>query len=70
MGKPILGEHSRLEVIIEESCEFKVCEWLMEGFTQAVNQLSDMYILDYYYYYFRSLLGNLNQSFFVIIIVF
>ncbi|XP_051257469.1 sodium/calcium exchanger 2a isoform X1 [Dicentrarchus labrax] len=23
MGKPILGEHSRLEVIIEESCEFK-----------------------------------------------
>lgn len=26
MGKPILGEHSRLEVIIEESCEFKVCE--------------------------------------------
>lgn len=29
MGKPILGEHSRLEVIIEESCEFKVCvEWV------------------------------------------
>ncbi|XP_062414216.1 sodium/calcium exchanger 2a [Pungitius pungitius] len=23
MGKPLLGEHSRLEVIIEESCEFK-----------------------------------------------
>uniref|UniRef100_A0A3P8SZZ5 Solute carrier family 8 member 2a n=1 Tax=Amphiprion percula TaxID=161767 RepID=A0A3P8SZZ5_AMPPE len=23
MGKPILGEHSRLEVIVEESCEFK-----------------------------------------------
>nr|XP_046266675.1 sodium/calcium exchanger 2a isoform X2 [Scatophagus argus] len=23
MGKPILGEHSKLEVIIEESCEFK-----------------------------------------------
>uniref|UniRef100_A0A8C2WUH8 Solute carrier family 8 member 2a n=1 Tax=Cyclopterus lumpus TaxID=8103 RepID=A0A8C2WUH8_CYCLU len=23
MGKPILGEHSRLEVVIEESCEFK-----------------------------------------------
>ncbi|KAM9385645.1 sodium/calcium exchanger 2-like isoform 2-T2 [Pholidichthys leucotaenia] len=23
MGKPILGEHTRLEVIIEESCEFK-----------------------------------------------
>ncbi|XP_058484431.1 sodium/calcium exchanger 2a isoform X2 [Solea solea] len=23
MGKPILGEHSRLEVIIKESCEFK-----------------------------------------------
>ncbi|XP_029925534.1 sodium/calcium exchanger 2a isoform X1 [Myripristis murdjan] len=23
MGKPILGEHSRLEVIIEESCDFK-----------------------------------------------
>lgn len=29
MGKPILGEHSRLEVIIEESCEFKVCNWLI-----------------------------------------
>ena len=29
MGKPILGEHSRLEVIIEESCEFKVCKWLI-----------------------------------------
>lgn len=25
MGKPILGEHSRLEVVIEASCEFKVC---------------------------------------------
>lgn len=24
MGKPILGEHSRLEVVIEESYEFKV----------------------------------------------
>lgn len=23
MGKPILGEHSKLEIIIEESCEFK-----------------------------------------------
>ncbi|XP_057676656.1 sodium/calcium exchanger 2a isoform X2 [Corythoichthys intestinalis] len=23
MGKPILGEHSRIEIIIEESCEFK-----------------------------------------------
>lgn len=23
MGKPILGEHSRLEIIIEESCDFK-----------------------------------------------
>lgn len=40
MGKPILGEHSRLEVIIEESCEFKVCEWLIEGIALAVNQLS------------------------------
>lgn len=25
MGKPILGEHSRLEVIIKEACDFKVC---------------------------------------------
>ena len=25
MGRPILGEHTRLEVIIEESYEFKVC---------------------------------------------
>lgn len=24
MGKPVLGEHSKLEVIIEESYEFKV----------------------------------------------
>ncbi|XP_061819238.1 sodium/calcium exchanger 2a isoform X1 [Nerophis lumbriciformis] len=24
MGKPILGEHSRIEIIIEESCEFKI----------------------------------------------
>lgn len=24
MGKPVLGEHSRLEVVIEESYEFKV----------------------------------------------
>lgn len=32
MGKPILGEHNRLEVIIEESCEFKVCEWLIGDF--------------------------------------
>lgn len=28
MGKPILGEYSRLEVMIEESCEFKVMELL------------------------------------------
>lgn len=34
MGKPILGEHSRLEVIIEESCEFKVCERFYGGFKQ------------------------------------
>lgn len=26
MGKPVLGEHSKLEVIIEESYEFKVGE--------------------------------------------
>ena len=25
MGKPILGEHRRLEVVIEENCNFKVC---------------------------------------------
>lgn len=25
MGRPILGEHTKLEVIIEESYEFKVC---------------------------------------------
>lgn len=35
MGKPILGEHSRLEVIILESCEFKVSERLMDGNTLA-----------------------------------
>lgn len=29
MGKPILGEHSRLEVVIEESYEFKVNQGLM-----------------------------------------
>lgn len=28
MGKPILGEHSRLEVVIEESYEFKVHSFL------------------------------------------
>lgn len=27
MGKPILGEHPKLEVIIEESYEFKVSSW-------------------------------------------
>lgn len=37
MGKPILGEHSRLEVVIEESCEFKVCEWLIGSVTLAEN---------------------------------
>lgn len=36
MGKPILGEHSRLEVIIEESCEFKVCDWQIGGFVGSV----------------------------------
>lgn len=30
MGKPILGEHSRLEVMIEESCEFKVWSHLTQ----------------------------------------
>lgn len=29
MGKPILGEHSRLEVVIEESYEFKVNHWFL-----------------------------------------
>lgn len=32
MGKPILGQHSRLEVIVEESSEIKVCEQLKESF--------------------------------------
>ncbi|XP_033973169.1 sodium/calcium exchanger 2-like [Trematomus bernacchii] len=40
MGKPILGEHSRLEVVIEESCEFKVGDRLKGGVTIAVNQHS------------------------------
>lgn len=26
LGRPILGEHTKLEVIIEESYEFKVCQ--------------------------------------------
>lgn len=43
MGKPILGEHSRLEVIIEESCEFKVREWQIEGITLAINNQSVHY---------------------------
>lgn len=30
MGKPILGEHSRLEVVIEESYEFKVKHWFID----------------------------------------
>lgn len=30
MGKPILGEHSRLEVVIEESYEFKVEQRFMD----------------------------------------
>lgn len=30
MGKPILGEHSRLEVVIEESYEFKVNRWFID----------------------------------------
>uniref|UniRef100_A0A8C4R0U0 Calx-beta domain-containing protein n=1 Tax=Eptatretus burgeri TaxID=7764 RepID=A0A8C4R0U0_EPTBU len=31
MGRPILGEHSKLEVIIEESYEFKVsCVWSLK----------------------------------------
>lgn len=38
MGKPILGEHSRLEVVIEESCEFKVCEWLGHGPSATVTR--------------------------------
>lgn len=29
MGKPILGEHSRVEVVIEESYEFKVLQCLL-----------------------------------------
>lgn len=27
MGKPVLGEHGRLEVVIEESYEFKVARY-------------------------------------------
>lgn len=27
MGKPMLGDHPKLEVIIEESYEFKVCKF-------------------------------------------
>lgn len=33
MGKPILGEHSRLEVVIEESYEFKVRHHMYIFFT-------------------------------------
>lgn len=31
MGKPVLGEHSKLEVIIEESYEFKVGKLFRES---------------------------------------
>lgn len=39
MGKPVLGEHSKLEVIIEESYEFKVGEVAAEtSLPRAVRQ--------------------------------
>lgn len=37
MGKPILGEHPKLEVIIEESYEFKVSV-AYSGFLQEVRE--------------------------------
>lgn len=37
MGKPVLGENCRLEVIIEESYDFKVIFW---GFTFLESGLS------------------------------
>lgn len=43
MGKPVLGEHSKLEVIIEESYEFKVGKYSLvirtEGVRRAVEQI-------------------------------
>ncbi|XP_069581582.1 sodium/calcium exchanger 2a isoform X2 [Brachyistius frenatus] len=33
MGKPILGEHSRLEVVIEEACEFKTPNGVLDQST-------------------------------------
>lgn len=35
MGRPILGEHTKLEVIIEESYEFKVCSPTLPTRSQA-----------------------------------
>ena len=37
MGKPILGEHRRLEVVIEENCNFKV-RGGMEGLSGVTDQ--------------------------------
>lgn len=46
MGKPVLGEHSKLEVIIEESYEFKVGKYSLvirtEGVLRAVKQIHSL----------------------------
>lgn len=42
MGKPVLGEHSKLEVIIEESYEFKVGKVTLQT-EQTQPQMPDYY---------------------------
>lgn len=49
MGKPVLGEHSRLEVVIEESYEFKVSH--LKTLESAIFYFVIFYFLfDYLFY--------------------
>lgn len=56
MGKPVLGEHSRLEVVIEESYEFKVLHlktWKIVSPYFIYFILFSVLLLYYYIYYYN-----------------
>lgn len=41
MGRPTLGDHVKLEIIIEESYEFKVTTWFPSSFSVTRNRDSE-----------------------------
>lgn len=67
MGKPVLGEHSRLEVVIEESYEFKVSHLKT---LEIVSPYFIFYFFNFTLFYQGVILIYCNVSKYIIFILF